>query len=76
MSAAEWIFFSVAIAFNVIASWSFYLASMKSEKETAALKDYVRKANADFAEAAALLQYGAVQEAVELLRPYAHEETE
>lgn len=75
MSVAEWTFFAVAIAFNVLASWSFYLASVKSERETKALKDYVRKANADFGEAAALLQYGAVQEAIELLKPYAIEES-
>jgi len=75
MTTLEWILLSLIIAGGLGAQWYFYFMAQKFRREAREAYIKVRKANADFAEAAALLKYGAVQEAIELLAKYDREDT-
>ena len=73
MTAFEW--FSLICLIGI--SWAGHsivaLWIEKSEKRIRADREYIEKANADFYEAAALYQYGAREEAMELLKPYSRD---
>lgn len=73
MTTIEWIIIAIAFAASMVPNGYLYWASMQNKAEAQEMMDYVCKANADFAEAALLLKYGAVLEAVETLEPYRHE---
>jgi len=66
---AWWLMAVMAVLNIILMGWQ-----AKIREETRDAARYVRKANRDFAEAAALLKYGAVDEAIELLAKYDRED--
>ena len=56
-----------------LAGLAHHTMALISEKRTKTLTERNERANADFCEASALVQYGAFQEATDVLKPYLDE---
>lgn len=71
MSVVETAVILCALAANIAYNLYVSRAACKDRREAETMLREARKTNADFAEAALLVRYGAVDESIEMLAPYA-----